>query len=83
MRRIRLLLELEINDVLMWGEGGPDPDALRWFEREVLTDVALHSNDIGDEIGTAHVLAMDRIGTRPTPIPRTMKRLRAARGGVK
>lgn len=55
-------------------------DALRWFEREVLGDVILHSNEIGDEVGPLRVLAMDRPKRRPTPVPKTMKRLRAAAG---
>ena len=82
MSRIRLFIEVEICDALMWGEGGPDTDALRWFERDVLSDVYLYSNDIGDEIGKSRVLAMDRLKRKPTPVPKTMKRLRdAARGG--
>ena len=81
MSKVRLFIEVEIRDALMWGEGGPDTDALRWFERDVLSDVYLHSNDIGDEIGKSRVLAMDRPKRKPTPVPKTMKRLRAARGG--
>ena len=81
MSRFRLFVEVEINDASMWGHGGPDADALRWFEREVLSDVILHSNEIGNEIGTARVLAMDRHGSKPTAIPARMKRLRARRGG--
>ena len=80
MSRVRLFVEVEINDALMWGEGGPDADALRWFERDVLGDVNLHSNQIGSEIGVARVMAWDRPRTKPTPIPKTMKRLK--RGGA-
>ena len=78
--RLRLFVEVEIRDALMWGEGGPDADALRWFERDVLGDVILHSNGIGDEVGTARVMAWDRPKTKPTPVPKTMKRLRAKGG---
>lgn len=78
--KLRLFVEVEIDGPRMWGEGGPDADALRWFERDVLGDVILHSNEIGSEIGTARVMAWDRPGTKPTPVPKTMKRLR--RGGA-
>ena len=80
MSRVRLFVEVEINDALMWGEGGPDADALHWFEREALGDVILHSNDIGGEIGVARVMAWNLPRTKPTPIPKTMKRLK--RGGA-
>ena len=75
--RLRLFVEVEIRDALMWGEGGPDSDALRWFERDVLGTSILHSNEIGDEVGPLRVLAMDRPRGKPTPVPHTMKRLRA------
>jgi len=74
--RVRIFLEVEVRDALMWGEGGPDADALRWFENEVLGDVILHSNEISGEVGAARVMAWDRPGTKPTPVPKTMKRLR-------
>ena len=81
MSRLRLFVEVEIRDALMWGEGGPDADALRWFERDVLGNgVILHSNEIGGEIGVARVMAWDLPRTKPTPIPKTMKRLK--RGGA-
>ena len=81
--RLRLFVEVEIRDALMWGEGGPDADALRWFERYVLGSAILHSNEIGSEVGPLRVLAMDRPKRRPTPVPKTMKRLRdAAKGGA-
>ena len=80
MSRIRLFIEVEICDALMWGEGGPDTDALRWFERDVLGHgLILHSNEIGDEVGPMRVLAMDRPGFAPTAVPERMKRLRPAR----
>ena len=81
MSKLRLFVEVEIRDALMWGEGGPDADALRWFERDVLSDVYLHSHEIGDEIGRARVLAWDRPKGKRTPVPKTMKRLRRKRGG--
>ena len=87
--RVRLFVEVEIRDALMWGEGGPDADALAWFERDVLGSASLHSNEIGDEVGPLRVLAMDRPRSKPTPVPKTMKRLRrrdvghALRGGQK
>ena len=82
MSKIRLFIEVEIRDALMWGEGGPDADALRWFERDVLGNgLILHSNEIGDEVGPMRVLAMDLPKSKATPVPHTMKRLRASRGG--
>lgn len=80
--RLRLFVEVEIRDALMWGEGGPDADALRWFEREVLGDVILHSNEIGSEVGPLRVLAMDRPRSKPTPVPKTMKRLSKRNAGA-
>ena len=75
MSKVRLFIEVEIRDALMWGEGGPDADALRWFERDVLGHgLILHSNEIGDEVGPMRVLAMDRPGGKATPIPKRMRR---------
>lgn len=81
--RLRLFVEIEIDGLRMWGEGGPDADALRWFERDVLGNgVILHSNEIGGDVGPLRVLAMDAPRGKPTPVPKTMKRLRtAALGG--
>lgn len=55
LTKIRMLVELEYDGETMHGD---DEDAICWFfydilKKEVLT---LHSNEIGDEIGTVKVL---------------------------
>jgi len=53
-QKIRLIVELEYDTELMHGN---DPDAVEWFRSTLLNDdLVLHSNEIGDEIGTVRVI---------------------------
>ena len=48
------IVELEYDTELMHGN---DPDAVEWFRSTLLNDdLVLHSNEIGDEIGTVRVI---------------------------
>ena len=54
--KIRMMVELEYEPEIMHGN---DQDAKRWFMEHVLLDpngLILHSNDIGDSVGTLRVL---------------------------
>ena len=56
MRKIRMLVEVEYDAVGMHGD---EPESKRWFMENVLLDKAgllLHSNEIGDTVGTVLVL---------------------------
>ena len=52
--KIKILAELEYDASIMQGN---DKIAREWFFHHVLKgdDLTLHSNEIGDEIGTLHV----------------------------
>lgn len=56
MTRLRLEIELEYDADLMHGDSAEDR---AWFERHILMEsddlLILHSNEIGDEIGTVKV----------------------------
>lgn len=55
--KIKLLVELEYDARSMHGD---DPEAIEWFHKDILkgTDelLILHSNELGDEVGTITVL---------------------------
>jgi hypothetical protein len=59
VRRVTLTIELEYDVKIIHG---CDEQAKTWFFNEILSgvkgDLALHSNDIGDFIGTVKVLAI-------------------------
>ena len=60
MAKVRMVIELEYDDVLMQD----DEDSVEWFLAEVLDDangLELHSNHIGDFIGSVAVLEKERI----------------------
>ena len=53
-----MFVELEYDDEIMHGT---DAEAVDWFYKDILgskqkNDLILHSNEIGDEIGTIKVL---------------------------
>lgn len=61
MKKVKMLVELEYDADGMHG-GEYDKQAKRWFMDHVLLNnteagrLVLHSNEIGDEVGTVHVL---------------------------
>jgi hypothetical protein len=60
MKTIKLTIELTYNDKFMHGN---DKESIEWFYNDILksrkkNDLILHSNDIGDEIGTVKVLTI-------------------------
>lgn len=60
MKTIKLLVELTYDEDLMHGE---DPESIRWFRDEILMcesreDLLLHSNEIGDTVGSIRVLQL-------------------------
>lgn len=61
MSKIRMLVELEY-DAETAHSGDKDKAAKQWFMDQVLLNkteagrLILHSNEIGDELGTLHVL---------------------------
>ena len=58
MKKIRLEIELEYDDVGMHGD---DTEAVKWFHDEILNGkkglLLLHSNEIGDNVGKVEVIA--------------------------
>lgn len=54
MKKLRFIGELEYDDTTMHGK---DFEAKKWFYQEVLGDegLLLHSNKIGDTIGTVRI----------------------------
>ena len=57
MKKIKLIVEFEYDDVLMYGED--DKEAEDWFFDEIMTEpLVLHSNLIGDEVGIIKVLGV-------------------------
>ena len=62
MKTIRLLVDLEYDDESIHG-GDNDKDAKFWFVNNVLYGerwLILHSNEIGDEVGTVKVKASSK-----------------------
>lgn len=63
MQKVRLEIELEY-DAESMHSGNSDVEAKRWFMENVLLNTSepgrliLHSNEIGDEIGTVRVLTV-------------------------
>ena len=59
MKKLKLEVELTYDAKLMHG-GDDDKEAKDWFFKRILggrkIDLILHSNEIGDEIGTIKVL---------------------------
>lgn len=60
MKTIKLLIELKYDDKMIHG-GDKDKESKDWFFKEILgskrkNDLILHSNEIGDEIGTVKLL---------------------------
>ena len=54
MKTIKLDVELTYDEDLMYGE---DKDAKEWFFKDVLSGgLSLHSNEIGDSVGSIKVL---------------------------
>lgn len=55
MKTVRLVIEVEYDDEIMYDN---DEDAKDWFFNSVLNtgDLILHSNEIGDKVGTVRVL---------------------------
>lgn len=59
MSIVRMLVELDYDDELHHGK---DVDAIDWFVKDVLLNTTedgkliLHSNELGDELGTVRVL---------------------------
>jgi hypothetical protein len=53
--KLKLLIELDYDADLTHGD---DPEAIHWFHTLLLRDreLILHSNEIGDAIGTVRVL---------------------------
>ena len=61
MAKVRMVIELEYDDVLMYGD---DADGKAWFFSEVLNEangLELHSGHIADFIGSVVVLEKERI----------------------
>jgi len=53
-KKIKLVIELEYDAHIMHGE---DPDGVKWFDSILYGGgLVLHSNEIGDEIGTVRVI---------------------------
>ena len=61
MAKLKMLIELDYDAEVMHGTEG---DSLEWFANYVLMNTAddgrliLHSNEIGDEVGTVRVLVV-------------------------
>ena len=60
MKTLKLLVELTYDEDQMHGE---DPESIRWFRDEILMcenreDLLLHSNEIGDTVGSIRVLQL-------------------------
>ena len=58
MKKIKMTIELKYDDKMMHGNNKESRD---WFYNDILkskrkNDLVLHSNEIGDEIGTVKVL---------------------------
>lgn len=58
MKKIKMIVELNYDAKLMHGD---DKESIDWFYKDILgskrkNDLILHSNKIGDEIGTIKVV---------------------------
>ena len=57
--RLKLLIELDYDEAIMHS-GDEDPDGKEWFFAMLENDdLLLHSNEIGDTIGTVKVLEVN------------------------
>lgn len=57
MSRLRLTIDLEYDADLMHGN---DPEGVEWFRETVLgNSLVLHSDEIGDYIGTVTVVSVE------------------------
>lgn len=59
MAKIRMTIELDYDAELMHGN---DADAIEWFFEDILMQdlLFLHSNEIGDIIGTVKIIEIDK-----------------------
>lgn len=59
MTKLRLMIELDYDAELFHQD---DPDAIEWFFKDLLIEepLMLHSNYIGDVIGTVKVLEIQK-----------------------
>ena len=58
MKIYKLLIELEVDDKMMYGN---DEESREWFEKDILKNsvLVLHENEeIGDDLGYVKVLAI-------------------------
>ena len=58
MKKIKMIIELNYDAKLMHGD---DKESIDWFYKNILgskrkNDLSIHSNEIGDEIGTIKVV---------------------------
>jgi hypothetical protein len=55
MAKLKLLIELDYNAAMMHEN---DPEAIEWFFTDLLPgdELFLHSNEIGDTVGTVRVM---------------------------
>lgn len=58
MKKIKMIIELNYDAKLMHGD---DKESIDWFYKDILgskrkNDLSIHSNEIGDEIGTIKVV---------------------------
>lgn len=63
VRTIRITAELTYDDHFMHGD---DPESIDWFVCDILMggcgeDLILHSNEIGDEVGTVRCVKVEGI----------------------
>lgn len=59
--KLNLLVQLEYDDALIHGD---DPESVEWFRGVILNGtkglLILHSNEIGDAVGTINVLEIQQ-----------------------
>jgi hypothetical protein len=53
-KKIKLLIELEFDNNFY-----DDKESKKWFYKEVLSDLILHSNNLGDSVGKVKVLKLN------------------------
>lgn len=58
MKTLRMVVDFEYDDQMMHD---PTPDSIQWFREEILGDpeLILHSNEVGDEIGSIRVVSIE------------------------
>lgn len=58
--KVRMLIELDYDADMMHGD---DTRSIAWFRNEIISgergQLLLHSNEIGDEVGSVRVLAVE------------------------